>query len=123
MRPPLPNLLITSPQPGGAERKIGESYGHDNSGEKGSGECIDWSRDGKYLIVADKMAPEDSRSSILLLAVEDGQRKVVVSSPPCMSVVQLFTDGNLVAMSKAQVSWLVTFMSASERRPTPSPDF
>jgi eukaryotic-like serine/threonine-protein kinase len=65
------------PALGGAERKIGEAYGQRQLYE----ECLDWSRDGKYLLVADRMAPEDARSSILLLSVEDGQRRVLVSQP------------------------------------------
>jgi len=66
------------------------------------------------------MAPEDSRSSILLLAVEDGQRKVVVSQPALyVGGPTLSPDEILLPMSKAQVSWLVTFMSCSERRANP----
>ena len=65
------------PALGGAERKIGEAYRQRQLYEQ----CIDWSRDGKYLLVADRMAPEDARSSILLLSVEDGQRRVLVSQP------------------------------------------
>jgi len=65
------------PALGGAERKIGEAYGQDYV----FGRCIDWSLDGKYLIVADRTVPEDSRSSILLLSIEDGQRKALVSQP------------------------------------------
>src|SRR5207249_11344616 len=36
---------------------------------------------GTSLLVADRMAPEDARSSILLLSVEDGQRRVLISQP------------------------------------------
>src|SRR5437867_5908520 len=68
------------PALGGAERKIGEAYGQRQLYQLYE-ECLDWSRDGKYLLVADRMAPEDARSSILLLAVEDGQRRVLVSQP------------------------------------------
>src|SRR5207249_5608087 len=65
------------PALGGAERKIGESYRRRPLYK----ECFDWSRDGKDLLVADGMAPEDARSSILLLSVEDGQRRVLVAQP------------------------------------------
>ncbi len=86
------------PALGGSERKIGEAYGQRALGERGVGRCIDWSLDGKYLIVADKMTPEDSRPSILLLSVEDGQRKVVVSQPALyVGTPTLSPDGNLVA--------------------------
>src|SRR2546422_6279297 len=44
------------PALGGAERKIGEAYGQRQIYEA----CLDWSRDGKYLLVADRMAPEDA---------------------------------------------------------------
>jgi len=73
------------PALGGTERKIGDAYGQRVLGERGVGRCIDWSLDGKYLIVADKMTREDSRPSILLLAVEDGQRKGagVPTGPVC----------------------------------------
>ena len=81
------------PALGGSERKIGEAYG-----QRGTGRCIDWSLDGKYLIVADRMAPEDSRSGILLLSVEDGQRKALVSQPaPYVGNPMLSPDGNTVA--------------------------
>jgi len=86
------------PALGGSERKIGEAYGQRALGERGVGRCIDWSLDGKYLIVADQMTPEDSRPSILLLSVEDGQRKVVVSQPALyVGTPTLSPDGNLVA--------------------------
>src|SRR4029077_17153781 len=82
------------PALGGGERKIGEAYGQRQLYE----ECFDWSRDGKYLIVADRMAPEDSRSSILLLSVEDGQRKGLVSHPVLYVANPLFSpDGSLGA--------------------------
>src|SRR3989449_4751996 len=81
------------PALGGAERKIGEAYG-----QRGPGRCIDWSLDGKALIVADRIAPEDSRSGILLLSVEDGQRKALVSQPaPYVGNPILSPDGNMVA--------------------------
>jgi Tol biopolymer transport system component len=82
------------PALGGAERKIGEAYMQDYV----FGRCIDWSLDAKYLIAADRMLPEDSRSSILLLSVEDGQRKVVVSQPALyVTTPTLSPNGNLVA--------------------------
>jgi len=82
------------PALGGAERKIGEAYAQYYV----FGRCIDWSLDGKYLIVADRMLPEDSRSSILLLSIEDGQRKVLVSQPALyVATPTLSPNGNLVA--------------------------
>jgi len=82
------------PALGGAARRIAEGYTQSLE----FGRCVDWSRDGKYLIVADKAAPEDPRSSILLLSVEDGQRKVVVSQPaPYVANAILSPDGRLIA--------------------------
>jgi Tol biopolymer transport system component len=82
------------PALGGAERKIGEAYVEYYV----FGRCIDWSLDGKYLIVADRMLPEDSRSSILLLSIEDGQRKVLVPQPALyIATPTLSPNGNLVA--------------------------
>src|SRR3989454_2828907 len=46
------------PALGGAERKIGEAYGQRQLYQ----ECLDWSHDGKYLLVSDTIAPEDARS-------------------------------------------------------------
>ncbi len=81
------------PALGGVERKIGEVHSPDHLGR-----CVDWSLDGKYLIVADKMAPEDSRASILFLSVEDGQRKVLVSQPDVfVTDPTLSPDGTMVA--------------------------
>jgi Tol biopolymer transport system component len=82
------------PALGGVERRIGDAYDRSHV----FGRCLDWSLDGKYLIVADRMAPEDSRSSILLLAIEDGQRKVLVSQPDLyVANPTLSPDGTLVA--------------------------
>src|SRR5207302_1143761 len=82
------------PALGGTERKIGEQYGE----YYGFGRCIDWSRDGKSLIVADRMAPEDSRSSIMLLSIEDGRRTALVSQPDLyVANPSLSPDGTAVA--------------------------
>jgi len=82
------------PALGGAERKIGEAYGQFHY----FGRCMDWSLDGEYLIVADRIAPEDAGLSILLLSIEDGQRKVLVSQPaPYVTGPILSPDGSLVA--------------------------
>src|SRR5881396_2299097 len=82
------------PALGGAERKLGEAHRRRQLYE----ECFDWSRDGKYLLVADRMASEDARSGILLLSVEDGQRRVLVSQPaPYVANPVRSPDGNMVA--------------------------
>jgi len=85
------------PALGGTERKIGEQYGEYYE-YYGFGRCIDWSRDGKSLIVADRMAPEDSRSSIILLSIEDGRRTALVSQPDLyVTNPSLSPDGTAVA--------------------------
>lgn len=82
------------PALGGAARRIADAY----APAIDFGRCVDWSRDGKYLIVADKATPEHPRASILLLSVEDGQRKVVVSQPaPYVASAMLSPDGRLIA--------------------------
>ena len=82
------------PALGGTERKIGEAYGQDYA----FGRCIDWSLDGKHLIVADRMALEDSRPSILLLSIEDGQRKALVSQPDLYVANPILSpDGTAIA--------------------------
>jgi eukaryotic-like serine/threonine-protein kinase len=81
------------PALGGAERKIAE-----RNGPWHFGRCMDWSPDGKSLVAADRMTPEDSRYSILLLAIEDGQRKAIVSQPDqFVSAPTLSPDGRTVA--------------------------
>ncbi len=81
------------PALGGAERKISDAYDVPILGR-----TIDWSPDGKYLIVADKMSPQGPRPSILLLSVEDGQRKVLVSPPgPFLASPAFSPDGKMVA--------------------------
>jgi serine/threonine protein kinase len=64
------------PALGGAERKIAKLFTEYHA----FGRCMDWSADGKDLVVADKMSAQDPRSSILLLSVADGQKRVLVSS-------------------------------------------
>ncbi len=88
------------PALGGAERKIGEAYGQRQLYELYE-DCLDWSLDGKYLIVADRVVPEESRSSILLLSVEDGQRKVLVSQPDLYVARPILSpDGTAIAYAQ-----------------------
>jgi len=54
------------PALGGAERKIADAYVIPTT----DGRTLDWSPDGRYLVVADRMGPQDPRVSILLLSVE-----------------------------------------------------
>ncbi len=85
------------PALGGAARKIGEASGQDHA----FGRCIAWSLDGKSLIVAARVVPEDSRPSILLLSIEDGQRKVLVSEPDLyVADLMLSPDGTAIAYTQ-----------------------
>jgi eukaryotic-like serine/threonine-protein kinase len=82
------------PALGGAERKIADAYGVPETG----GRSMDWSPDGKYLLVADKTSSMDARPSILLLSVEDGQRKVLASPPgPFLASSTFSPDGKMLA--------------------------
>jgi Tol biopolymer transport system component/predicted Ser/Thr protein kinase len=65
-----------TPSLGGAERKIAEAFDVVTYGR-----CMDWSSDGKNLIVAGKVSARDPRPSIMALSVGDGQKKVLVSMP------------------------------------------
>ena len=82
------------PALGGAERKIAEAY----MGNPVFGRCMDWSPDGRDLIVADRVSAKDPRISILLLSVNDGQRRVVVSPPDSyLASPTLSPDGKMLA--------------------------
>ena len=82
------------PALGGAERKIADAYDVPLADRP----TLNWSPDGRYLIVADKMTLQDSRPSILLLSVEDGERKVLVSPPgPFLAAPAFSPDGKMVA--------------------------
>ena len=82
------------PALGGAERKIADAYDVPLTDHR----TLDWSPDGRYLIVADKMTPQDPRPSILLLSIEDGERKVLVSPPgPFLAAPAFSPDGKMVA--------------------------
>jgi eukaryotic-like serine/threonine-protein kinase len=82
------------PALGGAERKIADAYLQ----RPADGRSLDWSPDGKYLIVADKTTPQDPSFSILLLSVEDGERKVLVSPRgPFLASPTVSPGGKMVA--------------------------
>jgi eukaryotic-like serine/threonine-protein kinase len=82
------------PALGGAERKIADAYVIRTT----DGRTLDWSPDGRYLVVADKMTPQDPRLSILLLSVENGERKAVVSPRgPFLASPTFSPNGKMVA--------------------------
>jgi len=82
------------PALGGPERRIAEAYDVPVTCIR----CMDWSPDGKYLIVMDKMSPQDPRSNVLLLSAEDGQRRMLSSPPgPYLASPTISPDGKILA--------------------------
>jgi hypothetical protein len=76
------------PALGGPERKLADGY---NSGSLGPGcRVLDWSPDGKFLAAADLLSPQDPRPSLLLISVENGERKAESPSRPASWHVPLF---------------------------------
>src|SRR5207249_3200778 len=58
---------------------------------------LDWSPDGKFLAVADRMSPQD-RLRLLLISVETGEKKVVASPPdPFVAKARFSPDGRTLA--------------------------
>jgi Tol biopolymer transport system component/predicted Ser/Thr protein kinase len=93
----LRGAYFVVPALGGAERKIAEAFDVPPT----SGRHMDWSPDGKYLLVCDKVSPQDVRSSILLISVEDGQRKGLASPPgPFLASPTFSPDGKMLAFTQ-----------------------
>ena len=83
------------PTLGGPERKIADAFYEDPLQSR---RVMDWSLDGKYLAVTDRVSPQDSRPSVLLLSVEDGQRRVLASpSGPFLGAPTFSPDGKTLA--------------------------
>jgi len=61
------------------------------------GRCMDWSPDGRDLIVADRMSAQDPRASIFLLSVENGRRRAVSPPDSYLAYPTLSPDGKLLA--------------------------
>jgi Tol biopolymer transport system component/DNA-binding winged helix-turn-helix (wHTH) protein len=68
------------PALGGSERKISDTYGEACIGFP-YGRQLDWSPDGKFLIAGDGLNPSDNRPSLVLISVDTGQRRALVSEP------------------------------------------
>jgi len=78
---------------GGPERKIADAYTDVIAGGN-----LDWSPDGKNLVVADRSAPNDPRHSIALISLEDSQRRVVLTRPgPYLASATSSPDGKYLA--------------------------
>ena len=63
------------PSLGGAERRLADAY----LSQVVFGRLLDWSPDGKFLVVGDQLSPKDSRPSIVLISIESGQKKTIPS--------------------------------------------
>jgi Tol biopolymer transport system component/serine/threonine protein kinase len=82
------------PSLGGPERKIADRYAYVLT----SGTSADWLSDGKSLLVADRSSPEDPHLSLILISLENGQRRVVLTPPgPYLAYPTFSPDGNYVA--------------------------
>jgi eukaryotic-like serine/threonine-protein kinase len=80
------------PALGGPERKLADSYRKELGGNS-----LDWSPDGKFLVVADRVSPQD-RLRILLISVESGEKKAVASpSDPFLASPRFSPDGKTIA--------------------------
>jgi Tol biopolymer transport system component len=81
------------PSLGGAERKIAEALIEDYP----LGRCGRWSDDGKSLIVVDRASSRDAQPSIVMLGVEDGQRKALSPQNPYLAFPTPSPDRKMVA--------------------------
>jgi Tol biopolymer transport system component/predicted Ser/Thr protein kinase len=82
------------PSLGGPERKIADRY----ADMPNWGNLVDWLPDGKNLLVADRSSPQDPHLSLVLISLENGQRRVVLTPPgPYLANATSSPDGNYVA--------------------------
>jgi Tol biopolymer transport system component len=82
------------PSLGGAERRIADW----SSQKRFLGRCMDWSSDGRHLIAVETASQQDKHSNVVLLSVEDGQKKTIVSPPDSyVASPTLSGDGRMVA--------------------------
>ncbi len=88
------------PSLGGAERKLADAYYNYTAQVVGMviGGLLDWSPDGKFLVVADQVSPKDSRPSIVLISIESGQKRTMTSPPaPYVASPAFSPDGKNLA--------------------------
>jgi serine/threonine protein kinase len=84
---------FTVPALGGPEHKIADAYT-----DVAYGSLLDWSLDGKTLVVTDRMSPNDPRPSIILISLDNGQRRVVLSAKgPYLANATYSPDGKSIA--------------------------
>ncbi len=86
------------PSLGGAERKLADAYTNQLIALIAFGRLLDWSPDGKYLVVADRISPKDSHPSIVLISIESGQKGTMTSPPgPYLASPTFSPDGKNLA--------------------------
>jgi len=84
---------FTVPALGGPEHKIADAYT-----DVAYGSHLDWSLDGKALVVTDRVSPNDPRPSIILISLDNGQRRVVLSPKgPYLANATYSPDGKSIA--------------------------
>ena len=82
------------PSLGGPERKIADRYANLIT----QGNQVDWLPDGKSLLVADRSSAQDPHLSIILISLENSQRRVLLTPPgPYLANATSSPDGNYVA--------------------------
>jgi Tol biopolymer transport system component/tRNA A-37 threonylcarbamoyl transferase component Bud32 len=82
------------PSLGGTERKIADAY----SDPITFGSLLAWSPDGRNLLVTDRSSAQDSHENILLISIENGQRRVVLTPPgPYLAGATYAPDGRYIA--------------------------
>jgi len=82
------------PSLGGAERKLADAY----TSQIVFGRLLDWSPDGKFLVVGDQLSRNDSRPSIVLISIESGQKRTMPSpSVPYLASPTFSPDGKNLA--------------------------
>src|SRR5579863_4862744 len=90
---------------GGAERKLADAYWARCGGIM-FGRLLDWSPDGKFLAVADRLSPQDPHFSLLLISIENGQRTAVVSQAAAFVDCPAFSpDGRTIAFAAGAGPW------------------
>jgi Tol biopolymer transport system component len=84
------------PSLGGPERRIGDAY-HAGVGVAW-GSVVAWSPDAKDLLITDRSSAQDSHEHILLISLENGQRRVVLTPPgPYLASATYSPDGKYIA--------------------------
>jgi Tol biopolymer transport system component len=88
------NGYFIVPSLGGPERKISDRF----ADLPYWGNLLDWLPDGRSLLVADLSSPQDSRLSLILVSLDTGERRVVLTPlGPYLANAISSPNGNYVA--------------------------